>query len=173
MSSPPIIEFRYGGNRNQLLFLLIVTSFGWGLLIFFALRPLGDDATLKARFNHYVIVTAASFSWIGWVSLCIHFISTFTHKMRVAVTSFSIIRPKSTLIGISKEETEIPFESILDVRVEPLIGNAKAIQIYHDGTKTAIPSNMLPNRQDFENLYDHLVDAIFAYRELQDDDEDF
>lgn len=154
-----IRHFDYRANRLQTVLLTCLVAAGVGLFWYFALFY---DRPVDARGFHFTArqfrilagimgtVTPIGLAMMLW--MCV---SSFRLTRRVALTADSIILPKPSRSGMSQDEIEIPYRSIASVSVEPFMTGTKVLLIVYDerGIKTVmIPSNMFPDRRQFESL---------------------
>lgn len=94
----------------------------------------------------------AVLSTVGLCCLCTMVFAAFVHKRRVALTKTHLILPKPTRMGLSRNEIQIPFDAIAFMAVGKFIGRTQLLRLeYLDGT-IHIPSNMLRNREEFDDL---------------------
>lgn len=172
MSSPVIREFRYRLSRVQLLLPLPLAAGGAVLFLYFAFCPPQKPVEFHgielspAQFRA-IMGTFAAITPIGLGFLAVALVSSFTHHSRIALTADSIILPKPDRWGNAwgEEEMELRFNEITAINVVPFVGYAVRLEIAHNGGTIGIPSNMLPNRPEFD-LLTQLLAACLAEREL-------
>ena len=156
VNKPVVREFTYRGNRLQLAMLLVLAVCGVPILGYLAMHV--DQGTdIKG-----IELTTAQFRLLlGGLAVCGLFASalmgfalysSFQHEGRVALTRDSVILPKPNRLGIPIDEIELPLARIRAVQVVPFIGKTLVLQIIHDEGILSVPSNMFPNRRDFDTF---------------------
>jgi hypothetical protein len=123
---------------------------------------------LTARQGRIVFGLFACLSPIGIVPLIATVYVAFARNRRVTLTSKSIILPRPTRMGLSCEETEIPFESIVAADLVHFMGRAKVLRIRHRGGVAGIPSNMFSRLEHFKQLCELLQQALLLARSQRD-----
>jgi hypothetical protein len=153
-----IVEFDYRPKRFATVAVTCLAAAGAALLTYFALtldRPINAKGIqLTARQGRVLFGVLACLTPVGLIPLVAMVYASFAFDRRVAVTSTSIILPKPTRMGLSREEIEIPFAAIRRVARMPFIGTTEVLRIEHDEGVVSIPSNMFASARQFSELCD-------------------
>lgn len=163
-----IREFPYRPNRVTTAFLLFLACCGECLFIYFALyadRGVSSVRGIELTRDQFRVVMGimAVLGPVGIVLMALLLISSFRDRRRVAITDHSIILPKPSRLGLSREEIEIPFDEIRSVGVVPFSGRTVLLMIIRPSGPVSIPSNMFPTRRDFDAITE-LLEAALARR---------
>lgn len=102
----------------------------------------------------------ALFAPLGIAALAMLLVSSFGPSRRIAFTDHSILLPKPSRLGISRQEIELPFAEIDSVNVVPFIGHTTLLSLVHRSGKISIPSNMFVNPRDFDEIRELLAIAL-------------
>jgi hypothetical protein len=152
----PVVEFDYRPKRAATMAVTCLAVAGAGLLTYFAFtldRPINvKGIQLTARQCRILFGTIACLTPIGLIPLIALVYAAFAFERRVALTSTSILLPKPTRMGLSREEIEIPFVSIRSAARTPFMGRTEVLRIDHDGGAVSIPSNMFADSGHFSQL---------------------
>jgi hypothetical protein len=156
ISKPIIHEFPYRAGRLTTGFLLALACAGAVLCACFALysqegvrHALRGIELTRTQFRVLTGIVAI-LSPVGIVPLALLFLDTFRHPRRVAFTADSVILPKPSRLGLSREEIELPFDEIRFAEIEPFMGRTKVLMMVNRAGVIYVPSNMFAARGDFE-----------------------
>ena len=159
ISKPVLREYPYRIGRGPAVAMAILIPSGTLVIGFFALHA-REGANLRGiglspdqfRLMLGVVGLLSLFSWFLMGQIVV---DSFVGSRRVAITRDSLILPRPSRSGMSKDEVELPFERIQAVGIAPFIGKTRIIRIVHDDGVIAIPGNML-RRDDFYEVGERL-----------------
>jgi len=161
-SKPIIREFPYRHNRLTAAVLLCMACAGAVLSACFALYSEEGVRHVRRGFElsrdqfRLLMGAVAVLSPLGIVPLALLLIDSFRPPRRVAFTRDSMILPKPSRLGLSREEIELPFDGIRLAMVEPFMGRTKVLMIVHGDGVISVPSNMFAGRGDFDAVARYL-----------------
>jgi hypothetical protein len=150
-----IKEFDYRPPPLRTLALFLLVCAGTALLGYFSIHAEGGSKVLGFQlteeqtrwfFRASLLLFAPGLLLSGALVLLALF-----GKRHITVTPESIILPRSTWTGMSSKEIEIRFADVTNIVVTGA-GSLKLLRIYHTGGVVGVPSNMLRERQAFEQL---------------------
>ncbi len=157
-----VATYRYGFKRWRIFALLLLCIVGEIFFLWLVLVIIPSDADGRSAGKMRYVAFFA-----GPIAICIFlagFVTTFTHRMRITITSSSIIIPKPNWLGFSNKELSIPLNEVTDISTDTLtvkrLAKVKAIQILYSNGKFKILDGMLDSRKAFLSLHEELVVAV-------------
>jgi hypothetical protein len=161
-----VIEFAYSPNRAATVAVTCLATAGTVLLTYLAFtldQPInGRGIQLTVRQGRILFGVFPCLMPIGLIPLFALLYASFAFKRRVALTSQSIILPKPTRMGLSREEIEISFASIRRAVRMPFIGSTEVLRIEYENGVVNIPSNMFTSSRWFAELCELVAKATAA-----------
>jgi hypothetical protein len=163
-SSPVLRQFDYRPVRWQSVAIFALALSGAVLLTFLAFtldRPVNvSEVELTPEQGRMLFGAFAALSPISLFALGAMVFVAFTYDRRIALTNTHVILPKPTRIGLSRDEIQIPLESISQVSVQDyFIGTTKMLRLDHSAGVVNIPSNMFRNISIFHEMCRTIEDA--------------
>ncbi|MBM3968787.1 MAG: hypothetical protein FJ302_02835 [Planctomycetes bacterium] len=164
-----ICEFEYRPNRLQTLVLFLLACGGEVMFCYLAVKidqPVNVRGFQITPQQARLLMTAlALLAPTGVLALGGLMVSSLFQQRRLVLTDESVILPKPSWHGLSSAEIELPFEAIKATAICPFIGSTRLLRLDREIGAISIPSNMFPNRRDFEELVVLLSDARNAAAE--------
>lgn len=156
-SASIVSQFDYRPPRLQAVGLFLLAFSGAMVLTYFAIfldRPVDVVGfSLNPSQGRILFGLFAALSPIGLFPLAAMIYVAFAYNRRVALTETHVILPKPTRMGLSRDEIQIPLDSIVAVTVRPFVGATHTLRFETvDGTVVSLPSNMFRSRVEFDNF---------------------
>lgn len=155
-----IKQYRYGLSRCTTFWMLVLMTVGTPVMIWvaFFLPPGeygGEDEGGLLVLRAVACIAPLSTALMGWL-----YSTTFTHRLRIALTPNTLICPKPSRWNLSREEIRVPYSEFHQVEELPFVGNARMIQIRTGSLRIQIASNMMENRETYRELASRLQEAL-------------
>jgi hypothetical protein len=154
-----IKEYHYGLSRRTTFWMMVFMAVGTPVMIWAAFfLPPGEAETMGESdlLLKFVACSGPILSaYMAWA-----YSTTFTHRMRIALTPNALICPKPSRWKFSREEIRVPYSEIRYLEDLPFVGNTRMIELYSGDQKIQITSNMIEDSKTYEELASRLQEAF-------------
>jgi hypothetical protein len=169
MSDEIIIkEYRYGLSRRTTFWMMVFMAVGTPAMVWFAFFLPPAEYESEDGGGWFILRAVACIAPISTGIMAWAYSTTFTHRLRIALTPTTLICPKPSRWNLSREEIRVPYSEFHQVEELPFVGNARMIQIRTGNQKIQIASNMIENRKTYDELASWLQEA-YRQRALSQD----
>ena len=157
-------QFDYQPRKWQMIVLFLLATAGVVLLTYFAFNQQGNANVrgfqLSQRQGRTLFGIGAVVVSFGLPLLGLMVYAAFTEPRRIALTKTHLVLPRPSRIGLSREEIQIPFDTVLLVTVHKFVGPTMLLRLDYVDGGVSIPSNMIGSRKDFDELCKEVKAAV-------------
>lgn len=155
-----IKEYRYGLSRRTTFWMLVFMAIGTPVMIWLAFfLPLAEYES-EGDGRLFILRAVACIAPISTGLMAWAYSTTFTRRLRIALTPTALICPKPSRWSLSRKEIRVLYSEFHQVEELPFVGNARMIQIRTGVQKIQIASNMIENRKTYDELASKLQEAF-------------
>lgn len=155
-----IRQYRYGLSRRSTFWMLVFMAIGTPVMIWLAFfLPLAEYES-EGDGRLFILRAVACIAPISTGLMAWAYSTTFTHRLRIALTPTALICPKPSRWSLSRKEIRVLYSEFHQVEELPFVGNARMIQIRTGVQKIQIASNMIENRKTYDELASKLQEAF-------------